>query len=133
MKDDRLKLRSTSEMRAQAYWKAIGSQLRKLAPDERHALIFVHGYNVSFENAALRAAQIGFDLSIKGVMAFFSWPSQGTVDGYLADGATIEVSEDMIADFMTDFVERSNATTVHIIAHSMGNRGVLAGGGKNRR
>jgi esterase/lipase superfamily enzyme len=126
MKDDRLKLRSIEEMRGKNYWKTIGSQLSKLAPDERHALIFVHGYNVSFENAALRAAQIGVDLSIKWVMAFFSWPSLGTVDGYFADRATVEVSEDMIADFMTDFVERSNVTSVHIIARSMGNRGVLA-------
>ncbi len=75
------------------------------------------------EDAALRAAQIGFDLSVKGAMAFFSWPSQGSTGGYPADEATIEASEGVIADFMTDFAERSGATAVHIIAHSMGNRG----------
>ena len=88
-------------------------------------MIFVHGYNVSFQDAALRAAQIGFDLSVKGTMAFFSWPSQGSTGGYPADEATIEASEGAIADFMTDFAERSGASAVHIIAHSMGNRGVL--------
>jgi esterase/lipase superfamily enzyme len=107
------------------YWGAVGAQLATTDPEERGALIFVHGYNVSFEEAALRAAQIGFDLSVKDAMAFFSWPSQGLTRGYPADEATIDASEGVIADFMTDFAERSGATTVHIIAHSMGNRGVL--------
>jgi esterase/lipase superfamily enzyme len=74
---------------------------------------------------ALRAAQIGYDLAIKGAMAFFSWPSQGTIGGYMADAATIEASEQDISNFMIDFVTRSGAEAVHIIAHSMGNRGVL--------
>lgn len=88
-------------------------------------MIFVHGYKVYFENAALYTAQIGLDLTIKGAMAFFSWPSQGRFLGYLADEATIEVSEGVIADFMVDFATKSGAEAVHIIAHSMGNRGVL--------
>jgi esterase/lipase superfamily enzyme len=86
---------------------------------------FIHGYNVTFEQAALRAAQIGFDLSIRSAMAFFSWPSQGTLGGYLADAATIDASEDAITEFLVDFSERSGARTTHVIAHSMGNRGVL--------
>src|SRR5690242_7882870 len=114
-----------SVLHVDAYWNGIAVQLAELDADERGALIFVHGYNVSFEDAALRASQIGFDLSVKGAMAFFSWPSQGSTRGYPADEATIEASEGVIADFMTDFAERSGAGAVHIIAHSMGNRGVL--------
>jgi esterase/lipase superfamily enzyme len=58
-------------------------------------------------------------------MAFFSWPSRGTLGGYMADAATIEASEQDITNFMIDFVFKSGAEAVHIIAHSMGNRGVL--------
>jgi esterase/lipase superfamily enzyme len=123
--DDRLRLLSVDEVELGVYWSDIGARLAALDADERNALIFVHGYNVSFQEAALRAAQIGFDLSVKGAMAFFSWPSQGSTGAYPADEATIEASEGVIADFMTDFAERSDATAVHIIAHSMGNRGVL--------
>lgn len=47
------------------------------------------------------------------------------MNGYAADEATIETSEGAIAQFMVDFVERSGAEAVHIIAHSMGNRAVL--------
>jgi esterase/lipase superfamily enzyme len=123
--DDRLKLIEIKRMAADNYWSAISSGLGKLEIGERDAVIFVHGYNVSFENAAVRAAQIGFDLSVKGAMAFFSWPSRGALKGYSADEATIEASEPFIAEFIEDFVAKSSAEKVHIIAHSMGNRGVL--------
>jgi esterase/lipase superfamily enzyme len=123
--DDRVKILEIKGMVADEHWSAISSRLTKLDISERDAVIFVHGYNVSFENAAVRAAQIGFDLSVKGAMAFFSWPSQGALKGYSADEATIEASEPFIAEFIEDFVARSSAEKVHIIAHSMGNRGVL--------
>jgi esterase/lipase superfamily enzyme len=99
MTDDRLRLLSIEARPAEAFWQSIAGHLADVPTDERSAVIFIHGYNVSFEAAAIQAAQIGFDLSIRSAMAFFSWPSRGTLDGYLADAATIEVSEDAIADF----------------------------------
>ena len=123
--DDRLKLRGIKETGSTSFWRQIAFRLSRLSVTERYAVIFVHGYNVSFHDAALRAAQIGFDLSVKGTMAFFSWPSQGSLGGYMADSATIEASEQDITNFMTDFVTHSGAEAVHVIAHSMGNRGVL--------
>ncbi|HEX8172970.1 MAG TPA: alpha/beta hydrolase [Thermoanaerobaculia bacterium] len=125
MSDDRLRLLGISATSAEDHWKQIRDRLAAFAAEERDALVFVHGYNVSFEEAALRAAQIGFDLQVKGAMAFFSWPSQGTLDGYLADAATIEASEGAIADYLSDFAMQSGARMVHVIAHSMGNRAVL--------
>lgn len=123
--DDRLRLQETTELPADIFWRQVHSHLSHVPVADRQAVVFVHGYNVSFADAALRAAQIGFDLSINGSMAFFSWPSQGTVGGYPDDEATIEASEGAITDFMVDFARKSGADTVHIIAHSMGNRGVL--------
>ena len=58
--------------------------------------------------------------------AFFSWPSQGSADGYLADEALIEDSEEQIIKFLTDFANQAGkGGKIHIIAHSMGNRGLL--------
>ena len=89
------------------------------------ALVYLHGYNVSFDEAAIRAAQIGFDLKVPGAMAFFSWPSRGALGGYAADEASIEASEAAIADFLVRLATDSRASRVHVIAHSMGNRGLL--------
>jgi len=123
--DDRLRLLSIDCIPEAPYWATMASQLRTVAPDDRDGVVFVHGYNVSLEESALRAAQLGFDLAIKGIMAFFSWPSKGGLADYPADEATIEASEGVIADYLTDFALKSGARMVHVIAHSMGNRGVL--------
>src|SRR5262249_22486699 len=42
-----------------------------------------------------------------------------------ADESSIEASEPDIAAFLRDVVARSGAERVHLIAHSMGNRGLL--------
>jgi esterase/lipase superfamily enzyme len=123
--DDRLKVLKLTTLIEAAYWRAIADELRARNSDERDAVVFLHGYNVSFTDAALRAAQLGFDLGVSGVMAFYSWPSKGTLHGYPADEATIEASEGFIADFLTRMAERSGARRVHVIAHSMGNRALL--------
>lgn len=123
--DDRLKITTIEEYAAAKFWGSVAAHLRKLSADEREAVIFVHGYNVSFGDAALRAAQIGADLAIRGCMAFFSWPSKGSTEDYMHDEASIEASESHITEFLVDFAERSGATKLHIIAHSMGNRGIL--------
>ena len=49
------------------------------------ALLFVHGYNVTFESALYRTAQIAFDLEFDGVPFLFSWPSKGDFQSYRAD------------------------------------------------
>jgi esterase/lipase superfamily enzyme len=123
--DDRVRLLDAVALKEDDYWTAIQAHLAAVGADDRTAVVFIHGYNVSFEGAARRAAQIGFDLSVRGAMAFFSWPSQGQLSGYLPDGAAIEASEVAIADFLVGFATRTGAKSVHVIAHSMGNRGLL--------
>ncbi|MEH1823042.1 MAG: alpha/beta hydrolase [Nostoc sp.] len=125
--DDRLKLKQESlkYLQENNFWDEIQRTLQANQPDERSALVFIHGFNVSFEDAALRAAQIGVDLQVAGIMAFYSWPSRGKLAGYPADEATIEASEKYITEFLLNLAQKSGAEKIHIIAHSMGNRGLL--------
>ncbi len=88
-------------------------------------VVFIHGYNVPFEGAAIRAAQLGCDLQIPGVMAFFSWPSQGNFKGYLTDVQSVEFSAPAMIRFLTQLTSQSGAQEVNLIAHSMGNLGLL--------
>jgi esterase/lipase superfamily enzyme len=125
--DDSLKLVQDSmmEWQSQAFWTNIQQALQDHDPSERMGLVFIHGFNVSFEAAALRAAQIGVDLQVPGVTAFYSWPSKGKLAGYPADEDSIRASEAYITEFLVNFVKHSGAKQVHLIAHSMGNRGLL--------
>jgi esterase/lipase superfamily enzyme len=39
--------------------------------------VFIHGFNVTFEDALLRAAQLKYDLNFSGEIVLFTWPSRG--------------------------------------------------------
>jgi len=49
----------------------------------------------------------------------------GTITGYAADSESIQVSEHDIVEFLRRLAQDTQAQRVHIIAHSMGNRGLL--------
>jgi esterase/lipase superfamily enzyme len=91
-----------------------------------HALVYLHGFNVTFQEAAVRAAQMSVDLKVRGATAFYSWPARGGgIPTYAADGTCIEASERAITEFLVDFATNCGAPKVHVVAHSMGNRGLL--------
>lgn len=94
------------------------------AGKERSVLVFVHGFNVSFENAARRTAQLAYDLQFPGAPVFFSWPSQVSlsISGYRTDEEKIQTALPHLERFLNDVAERSKAKRVYLIAHSMGNR-----------
>ncbi|MCH2050479.1 MAG: alpha/beta hydrolase [Trichodesmium sp. ALOHA_ZT_67] len=125
--DDRLKLhfQSLKILEKEPFWENINEELKDHEINERSALVFVHGYNVNFEDAAIRAAQMGFDLQVPGITAFYSWPSQGKLSAYPVDEASIEASEKYMTEFLLNLAEKTDIEKIHIIAHSMGNRGLL--------
>jgi len=90
--------------------------------DSKSAFLFVHGYNVTFEDAARRTAQMAYDLAFTGAPIFYSWPSLGAVAAYTVDEANIEWAQTNLKGFLRDVVERTGAHTLYVIAHSMGNR-----------
>ena len=59
--------------------------LAGLDPADRNMLVYIHGFNTSFDDAQRRAAQLGFDLKVPGITALYSWPSRGNLIAYLAD------------------------------------------------
>ncbi len=127
LRDDRLRVQEVAARESAAFFAEVGAALEaaRESGDEPQALVYLHGYNTDFEDAVIRAAQIGFDLKVPGATACFSWPSRGTVAGYPADEATIEASEGAIARFLLDFAAGCGDAKVNVVAHSMGNRGLL--------
>lgn len=123
--DDRIRLAAGTHLDEDGFRREIRDFLTRLDPEDRNILVFIHGFNTSFDNAARRSAQLGFDLRVPGITAFYSWPSQGRLSGYLTDVAAIEASEEHIAQFLVHVARLSAHGKVHIIAHSMGNRGLL--------
>jgi esterase/lipase superfamily enzyme len=95
------------------------------AADQRDALVFVHGFNVSFEDAARRAAQISVDLKFAGRTLLYSWASAADAKQYTVDESTIDWSRDHFEAFLQLALTEIGAREVHVIAHSMGNRALV--------
>ncbi|MCC9601914.1 alpha/beta hydrolase [Stieleria sp. JC731] len=89
-------------------------------------LLFIHGFNNSFADAILRAGQLGFDLGIDGATIAFSWPSRNLfpfISRYNGDGEVISGSRKALEQVCERLQKLEG--TLHVIAHSMGNRGLL--------
>lgn len=88
----------------------------------KELLVFVHGFNVSFKDAVLRTAQLATDLRIDGVPVVYSWPSEASLLGYMVDSNNAEWTIQHLEPFLRDLSQRSGASSIYLVAHSMGNR-----------
>jgi esterase/lipase superfamily enzyme len=107
------------------YWTEMNNTFRMLPDGSRAAVIYIHGYSNTLTDALVRAAQIGADLKVTGVMSAFCWPSKGNPLAYKADEAAVEASEEACLTYLREFANWSGAERVHVVAHSMGNRAFL--------
>jgi esterase/lipase superfamily enzyme len=64
---------------------------------KREVLLFVHGFNVGFEDAVARTAQIAYDLHFDGLAILYSWPSEGSVAKYTTDEGNVAWSRPRFA------------------------------------
>ncbi len=115
---------------------AVHSAMGNLTEFKDQAFIFIHGFNVTFDDALYQTAQLAFDMGTNqdskrapyGVPFLFSWPAVGGDLGlanYETDGKSVKESEEALRSFLQMVVAKSGATKVHLICHSMGNRALL--------
>ena len=93
---------------------------------KKNAFVFVHGYNVLFEDAVKRTAQLWVDLEFEGAPLCYAWPSQGELIHYVRDANTSRSAATRLKEFLEQLQAESGASEIHLIAHSMGNA-VLTG------
>ena len=113
-------LAKTTTLEEDHFFEAVKQSI--LNSKKKDAFVFIHGYNVTFEDAARRTGQFAYDLKFVGAPIFYSWPSNGKVADYLKDETNAAWSIPHFQTFLTLLAQRSGAERVHVIAHSMGNR-----------
>jgi esterase/lipase superfamily enzyme len=84
-------------------------------------IVFVHGYNTSYQKAVFRVAELSRDGGFTDPVVAFAWPSLGTVTGYVGDRESATYSRDYLENFLNDLARAPGVKHIHIIAHSMGN------------
>lgn len=100
----------------------IGWEIFKSGISSEDILVFVHGYNTSFSNAAIRTAQLAHDTNFIGEAVLFSWPSsQGKrlAHNYRMDKGRANENVELLAEFLLKIAGATDKK-IHIVAHSMG-------------
>jgi esterase/lipase superfamily enzyme len=85
-------------------------------------LLFVHGYNVPFEDAVFKAAQIAYDANFDGSVLVFSWPSAGEFFKYDYDRESAQFSGGDLLSILRILTEEIGEKRIYIVAHSLGNQ-----------
>ena len=116
-------LMAIAERDRTSFFRELGAKIA--ASPKRNALVFIHGYNITFAEAARRTGQLAYDLAFDGAPLFYSWPSQGNVPGYVIDANNTDWTVTHLKDVIGGLVERSGADNVYVIAHSLGSRALV--------
>lgn len=117
-------LRSVEAMDPKDWVSAVRLELDALPL--RMAFVFIHGFNVTFSQAMMRAGQIARDIGYGGLVTAFSWGSEGTVDGYPADEDTVQLVVPRLVEFLAKLRTDAGVDAFHVVAHSMGCRALLS-------
>jgi esterase/lipase superfamily enzyme len=82
-------------------------------------LVYVHGFNTTFETAALDAARLSDGIKFAGETMVFSWPSKAKLLDYVYDRESAMWSRDALEQALTELIA-SPTGRIHIVAHSVG-------------
>lgn len=134
----RFPFRSVSPLPDDAFYSALRSEMERLATapatpcsesepgaltrPARRVILYVHGFNDSFDEAAGNAAQLAYDLDIRAAPVFFSWPSQQSLVEYTRDRTYSERAGPLLKELIAGIVDKVQPDEFYLIAHSLGTR-----------
>ncbi len=85
-----------------------------------HAMVFIHGFNNTYEDSVFRFAQIVHDSGADVTPVLFTWPSRAKVFDYNYDKESTNYSRTSLENTLKGLVEDKNIKDITILAHSMG-------------
>jgi esterase/lipase superfamily enzyme len=86
----------------------------------RDLLIYVHGFNQTFEAAALDAARLSDGIRFAGDTMMFSWPSRASLFDYNYDRESAMWSRDALDQVLEDLLANPAVGRLNMVAHSVG-------------
>jgi esterase/lipase superfamily enzyme len=87
---------------------------------KQNILLFVHGFNSTFQESLFRLAELQADMKFEGVAILFSWPSQGQVGAYTVDKEAAASSRDQFVTLLSMLASSPAVGEITLLAHSMG-------------
>ncbi|HEY3642931.1 MAG TPA: alpha/beta hydrolase [Xanthobacteraceae bacterium] len=86
----------------------------------RDVLIYVHGFNQTFETAVLDAARLSDGIRFHGATMAFCWPSKAKLLDYGYDRDSAMWSRDALEKVLDGLMTSPTVGHLHIVAHSIG-------------
>ncbi|HBF31127.1 alpha/beta hydrolase [Rhizobium sp.] len=90
------------------------------AKNKHRVMVFVHGFNNTYEDSVYRFAQIVHDSNTDVVPVLFTWPSRANIFDYNYDKESANYSRDALEDLLRRVSSQPDVTDVTVMAHSMG-------------
>jgi esterase/lipase superfamily enzyme len=103
-----------------AFYSELASHISGRIGSNRDILLYVHGFNTSYDEARFRLAQITEDGRFGGVAVLYTWPAAGSLLDYGAARENATTARDALTKLIQRLAELPDAGRVHILAHSMG-------------
>lgn len=100
-----------------AFFRSVAAQSHN--PDGL-VVVFVHGYNTNYEEAVFRIAQLAKGANGMITPVLFSWPSQASVRGYVADRDSVAYARDDLAALLVSLRRAMPGKRIGLLGHSMG-------------
>src|ERR671924_419438 len=94
--------------------------LQKNLPKSHDVLVFVHGFNNTYEDSVYRFAQIVHDSKVDAAPILFTWPSGASVFDYNYDRESTTYSRDGLENMLRLLAHNPQVREVTVLAHSMG-------------
>ncbi|NLS06120.1 alpha/beta hydrolase [Rhizobium sp. P32RR-XVIII] len=85
-----------------------------------HALVFIHGFNNTYEDSVFRLAQIVHDSKMQATPLLFTWPSRAEVTAYEYDKESTNYSRTALEQALRTLAADPDVKDITIMAHSMG-------------
>ena len=87
----------------------------------KEVIVFIHGFNNTFQSSALVLAELWHFTGRRGVPVLYSWPAaSGGLFGYFIDRESGEFTIFHLKEFLRLLADIPDIHRIHIIAHSRG-------------
>ena len=113
-------VRSRRGLDEPAFFAELASHISGRIGSNRDVLLYVHGFNTSYDDARFRLAQIVDDGRFGGVAALYTWPAAGSLFDYGVAKESATIARDPLSKLLHRLSELPDVGRVHILAHSMG-------------
>ncbi len=113
------KTRAALDESAAKFRRYLAARLASLRTKE--VIIFIHGFNNTFQSSALVLVELWHFIGRRGVPVLYSWPAaSGGLFGYFIDRESGEFTIFHLKEFLRLLTDIPEVQRVHIIAHSRG-------------